>query len=428
MTKARKRRDDAPNRRGDAPAHRDDATTRRNEETTQHDQASVRGTGIIVTRRGADRARAGHLWIYRSDVVEAGAAGGSVVGVRDERGRFVGRALYSDRSEIALRLLTQREDEIEREWWRARLRESFARREKITEGADAYRLVYAEGDALPSLIVDRYADVLVLQTLSQGTDAIKSLLVELLVEELSPRAIVERNDVRVRKLEGLEMQAGVLYGDAPDEMTITQHGVRFTVAPLAGQKTGAFLDQRENHRAAREYAGGRALDCFTFNGGFGLSVARACESVVGIDISAEAVAASRRNAELNNLANVEFREANVFDALREMQDAGRRFDTIILDPPAFAKNRASLQAAARGYKEINLRAIKMLAPGGVLVTCTCSYHMSETMFLEMVASAAADARRRLQIVEKRIQSRDHPVLATVPETLYLKCLIARAID
>jgi 23S rRNA (cytosine1962-C5)-methyltransferase len=384
---------------------------------------------ITVTRRGAERARAGHLWIYRSDVADAFAApGGAVVRVKDERGRFVGQALYSDRSEITLRLLSWREPEIDREWWRARLRAAFARRDEIARGADAHRLVYAEGDALPSLIVDRYADVLVLQTLSQGTDAIKSMLVELLVEELRPRAVVERNDVRVRKLEGLEMRAGVLHGDAPEEMEVTQHGLRFAVAPLGGQKTGAFLDQRENHLTAREYARGRALDCFTFNGGFALSVARACESVVGLDISADAVRASRHNAELNDLKNVEFREANVFDALREMGDAGATFDTIILDPPAFAKNRASVQAAARGYKEINLRALKMLAPGGVLVTCTCSYHMSESMFLGVVAEAAADARRQLQFVEKRIQARDHPVLAGVPETLYLKCLIARAID
>jgi 23S rRNA (cytosine1962-C5)-methyltransferase len=384
---------------------------------------------ITVTRRGAERARAGHLWIYRSDVASAsGAPGGAIVRVKDDRGRFVGQALYSDRSEITLRLLSWREEEIGREWWRARLRACIKRRDEIARDADAYRLVYAEGDALPSLVVDKYADVLVLQTLSQGTDAIKPMLVELLAEELRPRAVVERNDVRVRKLEGLEMRAGVVYGDAPEGMEVVQHGLRFAVAPLAGQKTGAFLDQRENHLAAREYARGRALDCFTFNGGFALSVARACESVVGLDISADAVRASRRNAELNDLTNVEFREANVFDALREMQEGGERFDTIILDPPAFAKNRASVPAAARGYKEINLRALKMLAPGGVLVTCTCSYHMSESMFLGVVAEAAADARRQLQFVEKRIQARDHPVLAGVPETLYLKCLIARAID
>ncbi|HEV2879778.1 MAG TPA: class I SAM-dependent methyltransferase [Pyrinomonadaceae bacterium] len=270
--------------------------------------------------------------------------------------------------------------------------------------------------------------MLVLQTLSQGTDAIKNMLVELLVELLAPRAVVERNDVRVRALEGLPLTSGVVYGDAPEEMEVVQHGTRFRVAPLGGQKTGAFLDQRENHLAARRLARGRALDCFTFNGAFALHMAAACESVIGLDISAEAVAASRRNAELNNFSNVEFREANVFDALREMQDAGERFDTIVLDPPAFAKNRASVRAAARGYKEINLRALKLLNPGGTLITCTCSYHMTEPQFHEVIAEAAADARRRLQIVEKRIQSSDHPVLVGVPETLYLKCVIARAVD
>ncbi|HEV2764202.1 MAG TPA: class I SAM-dependent rRNA methyltransferase, partial [Pyrinomonadaceae bacterium] len=369
------------------------------------------------------------LWIYRSDVRDASnVAAGAVVRVRDERGRHVCQALWSALSEIALRVLTLGEETIDREWWRARLRRAIERRAGLSEGADAYRLVYAEGDLLPALIVDRYADVLVLQTLAQGTDALKDALVELLVEETGARAVVERNDVRVRALEGLEMRAGVLYGEAPEEMEVVQHGVRFRVAPLAGQKTGAFLDQRENHLAARGYARGRALDCFTFNGGFALNIARACESVTGLDVSAEAVAAARRNAELNGASNVEFREANVFDALREFEQQGARFDTVVLDPPAFAKNRASVPSAARGYKEINLRALKLLAPGGVLVTCTCSYHMGEQGFLEVVSEAAADARRRVQIVEKRIQSRDHPVLLGVPETLYLKCLVARVVE
>jgi 23S rRNA (cytosine1962-C5)-methyltransferase len=393
------------------------------------DTLSMQQPVVIVTRRGADRARAGHLWIYRSDVRETDAgASGAVVRVRDERGRHVGQALYSDRSEIALRLLTWRDEAIDRAWWQARLRSSFARRAGLEREADAFRLIYAEGDLLPSLIVDRYADVLVLQTLSQGTEAIKSLLVELLVAELSPRAIVERNDVRVRRLEGLELRTGALYGDAPAEMEIVQHGIRYAVAPLAGQKTGAFLDQRENHTAAARVARGRALDCFTFNGAFALNLARTCEHVTGLDISMEAVNAARRNAGLNNATNVEFREANVFDALREYEDAHARFDTIVLDPPAFAKNRASLAAAARGYKEINLRALKLLAAGGTLITCTCSYHMTEQMFQEMLASAAADARVRVQIIEQRTQASDHPVLVGVPETLYLKCLIARVVD
>src|SRR5256714_7245186 len=383
---------------------------------------------ITITRRGAERVRGGHLWIYRSDVRDAGvAAGGSVVSVREERGRFVAQALYSDRSEIALRVLTTRDEAVGREWWRERLRASAQRRAGLEREADAFRLVYSEGDLLPSLIVDRYADVLVLQTLSQGTESLKATLVELLVEEFAPRAVVERNDVRVRSLEGLPLQTGVLYGDAPEELEVVQHGIRFRVSTLGGQKTGAFLDQRENHLAAHRHARGRALDCFTFNGGFALSIAPACESVLALDISAEAVAAARRNAELNGAGRVVFREANVFDALRELESAGERFDTIILDPPAFAKNRASVPAAARGYKEINLRALKLLNSGGVLVTCTCSYHMSEETFLDIIAEAALDARRRVQIIEKRGQSSDHPVLLGMPETHYLKCVIARVV-
>ena len=297
----------------------------------------MNSTHVTISRRGAERARAGHLWIYRSDVRDAAnVSAGAVVRVRDERGRHVCQALWSARSEIALRVLSLGEEVIDREWWRARLRRAIERRARLTEGADAYRLVYAEGDLLPALIVDRYADVLVVQTLAQGTDALKGALVELLVEETGARAVVERNDVRVRALEGLEMKAGVLYGEAPGEMEVSQHGVRFRVAPLAGQKTGAFLDQRENHQAARAYARGRALDCFTFDGGFALSVAPACDSVEGLDISAEAVAAARRNAELNSASHVTFREANVFDALRELEAAGGQFDTVVLDPPGLS--------------------------------------------------------------------------------------------
>jgi len=273
--------------------------------------------------------------------------------------------------------------------------------------------------------------VLVLQTLSQGTDALKATLTEILIEEFSPRAVIERNDARVRELEGLPLISAVIYGEAPDEIEILQHGLRFVVSPGAGQKTGAFLDQRENRLAARAAAlltnHGRALDCFTFNGAFALHLASVCEAVTGIDISGDAVATATRNAQLNELSNVEFREANVFDALRELETRGERFDVIVLDPPAFAKNRASLTSAVRGYKEINLRALKLLNPGGVLITCTCSYHVPEELFIEIVAHAAIDAHRRVQIVEKRIQASDHPVLVGVPETYYLKCVIARVI-
>jgi 23S rRNA (cytosine1962-C5)-methyltransferase len=382
---------------------------------------------VTVNKRGADRIRGGHLWIYRSDILKAGeAAGGSVVVVRDQNRNFLGQAFYSSSSQIALRFLSQNEAQIDRQWWSRKIHEAAGRR-SIGPDTNAYRLVYSEGDLLPSIIIDRYDDVLVLQTLSQGSDAIKSMLVEVLVEQFKPRAIIERNDVRVRQHEGLELIAGTLHGQAPDEFEILQAGLRFMVAPLSGQKTGSFLDQRENRLAARAVARGRALDCFTFAGAFALNLAGVCESVVGIDISAEAIDAARQNAALNNVSNVEFREGNVFDALRELEDAGERFDTIVLDPPAFAKNRASVNAAARGYKEINLRAIKLLNPGGVLVTCTCSYHMPEDLFLGIIAAAGSDAHRQLQLIEKRTQASDHPILLSVPETYYLKCVIARVL-
>ncbi len=391
---------------------------------------------VRITARGAKRIRNGHLWVYRSDVTSAvGAEGGAIVRVVDQVNNFVGQAFYSDRSEIALRFLTTTAEVIDRDWWRARLRACGDRRASIARDTDAYRLVYSEGDLLPSVIVDKYGDVLVMQTLSQGSDRWKQTIAELLVEEFTPRAVVERNDARVRQFEGLELQSGVLWG-APDsgavnaasDFEIHQHGVRFLVSPLSGQKTGAFLDQRENYLAAAHVAQGRALDCFTFNGGFALHIAGACDTVIGIDISEDAIAGARRNAELNDATSVEFRAANVFDALREFEAAGERFDTIVLDPPAFAKNRASVKSAVRGYKEINLRALKLLNSGGVLVTCTCSYHMGEEMFLEIIAAAALDGHRRLQIVEVRGQSSDHPVLLGVPETHYLKCVIARVVD
>lgn len=385
---------------------------------------------VKVSKRGADRVRQGHLWIYQSDLVNVDAEGGSIVTVKDERGNFIGQALFSDSSQIALRFLTQSNEEIDREWWRRRITEAAGRRH-IPPDTNAYRLIYSEGDLLSSLIVDRYDDVLVVQTLSQGTDAIKSLLIEILIEQFNPRAVIERNDARVRELEGLPLISGTVYGEAPEELEILQHGLRFRVEPLGGQKTGSFLDQRENRLAARAAAETtnktRALDCFTFNGAFALHLAQVCDNVIGIDISADAVAAAQRNAKLNALDNVEFREANVFDALREMEAVGERFDVIVLDPPAFAKNRASLKAAIRGYKEINLRALKLLNPAGVLVTCTCSYHVSEELFLEILAQAAIDARRRLQLMEKRMQATDHPVLSGMPETYYLKCVIARII-
>src|SRR5438067_7662207 len=390
---------------------------------------SIAMAEVRITTRGAKRIRKGHLWVYRSDVRDAQDVGaGMIVSVVDEAKNFVGQAFYSDQSEIALRFLSTSREIIDRDWWRARLRQSAERRSAIAKETNGYRLVYSEGDLLPSLIIDVYDGHYVLQALSQGTDRLQNEILELIVEEFKPRSVSERNDARVRQLEGLELRKGVLSGDAPDDIEIHQNAVRFIVSPLSGQKTGAFLDQRENYLAAAKVAHGRALDCFTFNGGFALHLAKSCEGVVGIDISEEAVASAKRNAQLNDVDNVEFKTANVFDALREMEAAGERFESIILDPPAFTKSRATIKSGARGYKEINLRALKLLHPGGVLITCTCSYHMSEEMFLGIIADAAVDARRRLQIIEKRGQSSDHPVLLGVPETHYLKCVIARVVE
>lgn len=384
---------------------------------------------VTISTRGAKRIRRGHLWVYRSDVVDSRAAeGGAIVTAVDEAGNFVGQAFYSDASEIALRFLTTSAETIDYDWWRDRLRQCAERRVAIANETNAYRLIYSEGDLLPSIIVDVYDGHYVIQTLSQGSDRIRNDLVELLVADFHPRSIMERNDARVRTLEGLELRTGVLAGQAPAEIEIRQRGIRFVVAPLSGQKTGAFLDQRENYQAARRLAHGRALDCFTFNGGFALHLASYCDSVLGIDIAEDAISGARRNAQLNGIANVSFESGNVFDALREMATTGESFDTIVLDPPAFTKSRATIKSGARGYKEINLRALKLLRPGGVLITCTCSYHMSEEMFLEIIAEAAVDARRRVQLLEKRGQSTDHPVLMGVPETHYLKCVIARVID
>lgn len=345
--------------------------------------------------------------------------------VMDPRERMLGYALFSSRSQIALRMVSFEDVEINRAFWLSRLASAEQLREQVVRDTKAYRLVYGESDFLPSLIIDRYDDCFVIQTLSQGMDALKQTWVELLVERYGPRAIVERNEARVRDLEGLLRVAGLLYGSDPGEFVIEESGVQGFINLLEGQKTGSFLDQRENRIAARNYARGRALDCFTYQGAFALHLARGAEHVTAVDVSAPAILQARRNAELNATLNVEFIEANVFDLLREMEQTRERFDVINLDPPAFAKNRAAVESAARGYKEINLRAMKMLNAGGTLITSSCSYHMSEESFLNVLAGAAADAGRSIQLIEKRTQSRDHPVLISMPETYYLKCMILR---
>ena len=383
----------------------------------------------VVSAKGASRARSGHLWIYRSDVTQKPQAeSGSVVRVVDQRGRFIALAHYGKESEITLRIISKEDVEITRDFWLGRLRAAARWRERVAGGADAYRLVHAEGDFLPGLIVDRYGDCFAIQTLTRGMDALKAMWTELLIEEFHPRLIVERNDAKVRQLEGLPMINSSLYAARPAEagdLIIAENGIRFRIDLFEGQKTGAFLDQRENRAAAMRYARGRGLDCFSFHGSFALHISKGCDRVTAVDISEPAMENARRNAELNDIANVEFITANVFDLLRDYDDAGERFDTIVLDPPAFAKNRGAVEAALRGYKEINLRALRLLNPGGVLITCSCSYHVGEELFLETLAEAARDAGRAAQIVEKRAQSRDHPILLTVPETYYLKCIVAR---
>jgi 23S rRNA (cytosine1962-C5)-methyltransferase len=387
----------------------------------------------FVTKKGARRVRGGHLWIYKSDVQKVEAAGGDVVAVYDEGKNFVGQAFYSDSSEITLRIFTTGDEVVDKEFWRKKIIEAAARRqpsknESQKPKTDARRLIYSEGDLIPSLIVDDYNGLFVIQTLSQGSDKLKQTFVEILTEEFSPAAIIERNDVKVRLRENLPQQTGVLFGEVPGETTIEQDGVKFFIAPLEGQKTGSFLDQRENHFAVRNYAFGRGLDCFTFNGGFALNLARACDKVLAIDISEDAIDLAGRNAGLNEITNVEFQTANVFDALREMEKAGEKFDTIVLDPPAFVKSRAALRSAVRGYKEINLRALKLLNKGGILVTCSCSFHFSEELFLQTLEESARDAKRRVHLIEKRMQAADHPILLGMPETYYLKCFVLRVVE
>jgi 23S rRNA (cytosine1962-C5)-methyltransferase len=380
---------------------------------------------VTITHRGEERVRSGHPWIYKSDIAETDASGGDTVRVLGTRGRPVGQALYSDRSEITLRLLTRGAEAVDRTLWRSRLAQAIRFRESLDIDATAYRLVHGEADLLPSLIVDRYGDFLVLQALSQGADRLLPDFVQLLVDLLQPAGILARNDPRVRLLEGLEQRVDVLYGTVPDQIEIREGLVNYLVDPYRGQKTGLFLDQRENRLAAARYARGRLLDAFSYNGGFALALAPACDEVTAIDISDDAVARIRANAERNGLANVEARAMNVFDELRELERRGEHFDTIVLDPPAFAKNKASVRKALSGYNEINLRALKLLAPGGFLVTCSCSYNVSEGDFADVLASAAVDAHADVAVVEKRMQGRDHPVLITVPETHYLKCFILR---
>ena len=392
-------------------------------------QASVCPTRILiplqptvrVNRKAVNRIASGHPWIFRSDVVDTGgAAAGDIVKVADERGRILCQAHYSSASQIVLRRLPDPLD------WRAALSRAAEYRARHVRDTDAYRLVHAEGDFLPALIVDRYGEYFTLQALDQGMDRATPEIVEALVGLFQPAGIVARNDAAVRTQEELPRETKVLYGEIPEKVPVRMNGLSFQTDLQHGQKTGIFLDQRENYVAAAQYAHGRALDCFTSSGGFALHMAARCEHVEGVDSSERALAAARENQAANGMANVDFREADIFDLLAG-QPADKRYDTIVLDPPAFAKSRKQLDRAMGAYKEINLRALKVLSPRGVLISCSCSHHVSEADLLEIIAQAALDARRVLRVLERRTQSVDHPILLTVPETHYLKCIVLECV-
>jgi 23S rRNA (cytosine1962-C5)-methyltransferase len=378
-------------------------------------------TTVRVNRKAAERAASGHPWIFASDVVDRGdAAPGDAVRVLDPKSKFLGVAHYSSTSQITLRLLSIRPEIIDRTFFGERLASALGHRERVVHNSDAYRLVFSEGDLLPGLIVDRYGPYLALQTLNQGMDRARDVIVDCLQELLAPAGILARNDASVRKLEGLPLEVVTLAGDIPERVHIRMNGLQLEADLLHGQKTGVYLDQRENYLAAGRWARGRVLDCFTSSGGFALHAAAQAESVEAVDSSVGALATADANARANGIGNVHFRQADVFEFLSGLE---RRYSMVVLDPPAFAKSRRAVEDAARGYKDINFRALRLLDSGGVLVTCSCSHHMSEGAFFEVIAQAALDAGKTLRALERRTQASDHPILLTVPETMYLKCLV-----
>ncbi|HEU5259810.1 MAG TPA: class I SAM-dependent rRNA methyltransferase [Gemmatimonadales bacterium] len=382
---------------------------------------------VIVSAKGAARWQAGHPWIYRTDVYDEPGDAAGIVTVTDRRGRHLGQALYSPKSEIRLRLLTRGREPVDASWWRGRIGAAAARRGTVP--ATAYRVVHAEGDGLPSLVVDRYGPYVVAQLLSAGVEQARADVLAGIRSALAPEGILLRNDAAIRRHEGLPLEIVPAHGTVPETVAVEEDSVRYLAAPHTGQKTGAFLDQRENRALVAAHAGpGRALDLFTYHGSFALHLARRAAAVLAVDSSAEALARGAENATLNGLDNIAWREANAFDLLRELERLAETFETIVLDPPAFAKTKQSVPRGLAGYKEINLRAMRLLAPAGVLFTCSCSYHVSRALFSEMLADAAHDSGRRLQLLALTGAARDHPELLNVPETGYLKGALLRAVD
>ena len=387
----------------------------------------------ITLHKGKERRPlAGHPWIYRGEVqrIEGDPAPGDLVEVKDARGRFIGRGYINPRSQILVRLLTWQDEAIDEAFLRRRIQSAIDLRKRWAPDAEAHRVVFGEADLLPGLIVDRYGEILVVQFLTAGIEALSDTVVNLLLDLLRPSGIYARNDSPARQLEGLERTSGFLRGQFETTLQISEGGVRLWVDVAGGQKTGLFLDQRENRLRVRSLAEGReVLDAFCYTGGFGLHAAAAgAVSVLGVELSKDAAALAVRNVELNGLGGVvRILEGNAFDELRSLDRDGARFDLIILDPPAFTKGKEALESAIRGYKEINLRAMKLLREGGILVTCSCSYHLSAELFREMLAEAASDAHRRFRLIEFRTQAQDHPVLLNVRETHYLKVAILEAV-
>ncbi len=381
----------------------------------------------VVSAKGVRRWDHGHPWIYRSDVSARPTVPAGVAAVRDQRGKPLGWALWSPKSEISLRLLSRdAASPIDAGWWRERIGAAIARRAPLGHSANAYRLVHGEGDGLPSLVCDRYDRWLVVQFMSAGLESARAEIVEALRSLAAPDGILARNDAALRDKEGLPRAVELLHGDVPREIEVVEHGVRYLAAPWDGQKTGAFLDQRENRVRVGALARGRALDCFSYHGSFALHLARRADTVLALDSSAAALERAAANCARNGITNVEFLEANAFDFLKAAERERRQFDTIVLDPPAFAKTRAALAAGIRGYKEVNLRAMRLLAPGGVLFTASCSFHLTKPLFLDMLASAAADSGRRLALRDVVGQPLDHPEILTIPETGYIKSAIVEA--
>jgi 23S rRNA (cytosine1962-C5)-methyltransferase len=397
------------------------------------------GLKVIVSPRGTTRLKSGHVWVYRSDIVSADdVPPGSLVTVSDQRGKTLGTALYSSSSQIAIRMISRETTSYDPvadfpALLRERIEAAIAYREQIVQDTNAYRVIFSEADFLPGLIVDRYNDIVSLQILTQAMDAevVRKTVISELTQRLDPSSIIERVDPRVRELESLAPRSPGLLKGEQSSTTVAMNGVQFHYDALEGQKTGAFLDQRENYAAAASYARGEALDVFCYQGGFALHLAPRCAQVTGVDSSRPALEVADQNAALNagllEGKEIEWIEGNAFDLLKDYAAANRRYDTIVLDPPAFAKTKRDIDSALRGYKELNLRALKMLRPGGILVTCSCSYHVSQAHFFEMLAAAALDAHRTLRLLEVRSQAKDHPILLNIPETDYLKCVITSVI-